>query len=55
MAKIRWTKEAADWLQDIFDYISKDNSSAAQKVVEGIYEKAQILKDFPRIGHIYRE
>ena len=27
---------------------------AAQKVVSGIYNKAQILKDFPEIGYKYR-
>jgi len=55
MAKIRWTNEAVKWLNDIFKYISKDNPTAAQKVIDGIYKKAQILKDFPRIGHVYRD
>lgn len=54
MAKIRWTDESEKWLRDIYDYIAKDNSTAAQKVVSAIYEKAQILKDFPEIGYKYR-
>lgn len=54
MAKIRWTSEAVNWLQDIFEYISQENPSAAHKVVDGIYNKAQTLKKFPKIGHIYR-
>lgn len=55
MAGIKWTAEAECWLKDIHDYIAKDNPSAAARVVEGIYEKAQILHQFPEIGYIYRK
>ena len=54
MAEIRWTEEAHHWLRDIYDYIAGDNPDAAQKVVSGIYEKAQMLRSFPEIGHKYR-
>ncbi len=54
MAEIRWTEEAHRWLRDIYDYIAADNPGAAQRVVSGIYEKAQMLRRFPEIGHIYR-
>jgi toxin ParE1/3/4 len=54
MAEIKWTDEANKWLKDIFDYIALDNPSAASKVVSGIYEKAQVLRDFPEIGFKYR-
>jgi len=54
VAEIRWTSEAETWLRDIHDYIAEDNLQAAARVVEGIYEKAQILWRFPDIGHIYR-
>lgn len=54
MAEIRWTEEAHRWLRDIFDYIATDNPDAAQKVVAGIYEKAQVLRQFPEIGYKYR-
>lgn len=54
MAKIRWTNEAVNWLHDIFEYISQDNQKAAHRVIEGIYNKAQILSEYPKIGHIYR-
>lgn len=47
MAKINWTFEAEQWLKDIHDYIEKDNPQAAVRVVEGIYEHVQILKDNP--------
>ena len=51
MAEIKWTNEADKWLRDIFDYISEDNPLAAQRVVQGIYNKTQILKSFPEIGY----
>ena len=54
MAEIRWTKEAHRWLRDIHDYIAADNPDAAHKVVSGIYEKPQVLRRFPEIGHKYR-
>jgi plasmid stabilization system protein ParE len=55
MAEIRWTEEAVKWLQNIYDYISEDDPAAAQKVIEGIYEKTQILGRFPEIGYKYRD
>jgi plasmid stabilization system protein ParE len=55
MAEIRWSHEAALWLKEIYDYIAQDNPSAARKVVSGIYEKAQLLSDFPELGHKYRD
>jgi len=53
MAKIIWTSEAERWLKDIYGYISDDNQNAAIKVVDGIYEKAQLLLEFPKIGYVY--
>lgn len=54
MAKIRWTEEAATWLEDIHKFISQDNPTAADQVVERIYEKVQILNKFPETGYRYR-
>lgn len=42
-------------LRDIYDHIAADNPSAAAKVIEGIFAKAQILHRFPEIGHKYRD
>jgi toxin ParE1/3/4 len=39
MAEIRWSHEAAQWLNEIYEYIAQDNPTAAGKVVSGIYEK----------------
>ena len=54
MAEIRWTAEAEIWLRDIYDYIAKDDPSAAARVLDGIYEKAQVLRNYPEIGYRYR-
>ncbi len=54
MAEIRWTEEAAAWLEDIYEYIAQDDPVAAATVAEGIYDKVQILAEFPEIGYVYR-
>lgn len=54
MAKINWTNEAEKWLRDIHRHIAHDNLSAAERVVTGIYRKAQMLADLPEIGYKYR-
>ncbi len=54
MAEINWTAESEKWLRDIYEYIAQDNPSAAMKVVSGIYEKTQILYEFPEVGYKYR-
>jgi len=54
MAEIVWTSQADKWLKDIHDYIARDDADATARVVSGIYEKAQLLRDFPEIGYKYR-
>ena len=53
MASINWTEEAEAWLKDIFDYIAADDPAAAARVIDGIYEKTQVLRRFPQIGYRY--
>lgn len=53
MAKLNWTSESERWLKDIYDYIAAHNPQAAGRVLEGIYEKAQILLRFPDSGYSY--
>jgi len=52
MAKVIWTNEAEKWVKDIFDYISQDNQDAAEKVVNGIYGRVQMLLQHPVAGYI---
>ena len=53
MGTIIWTEEAQRWLQDIFDYIAADSPRVAAVTVQGIFERAQVLSEFPEIGHRY--
>ena len=53
MAEIRWTEEALRWLQDIYEYVSIDEPSAASRIVQGIYDRAQDVLAYPEIGYRY--
>ena len=53
MAKIVWTDESLRWLHEIYDYIALDNPAAAAKTIDGIYDKVQLLAEFPEIGFRY--
>ena len=53
MARIRWTHEAALWLQEIYNYVARDNPEAAADTIAGIYETVQSLVEFPQLGHRY--
>jgi len=54
MGNLNWTSESIRWLSDIFEYIEADNPLAAQDVVSGIYQRAQVLTEHPEIGHRYQ-
>lgn len=53
MAKLNWTREAEHWLHEIYTYIALNNPKAAAEVIQSIYQKAQLLRDFPLLGHKY--
>ena len=53
MAEINWTREAEVWLNDIYNYIAADDPDAAARTISNIYEKAQLLTTYPRLGHKY--
>lgn len=46
MAELTWTAEAERWLRDIYDYIARDNPSAAARTIETIYLKPKSFEDF---------
>jgi len=54
VAEINWTDEAQQWLEDIFEHIADDNPAAAARVIGEIYERAQVLRDFPESGYRYQ-
>jgi toxin ParE1/3/4 len=55
MAKttIVWTDEALRWLREIRDYVADRNPTAADKIVDGIYQKVQLLATHPEAGFAY--
>ncbi len=53
MAKISWTKEAQQWMEEIYEYIARDNKDAAANVVNSIYHRVQSLKRLPEQGYRY--
>jgi plasmid stabilization system protein ParE len=48
--KIFWSPLAVERLEDIFEYISKDNRAVAQKLVDRIIKKVDSLSKFPERG-----
>src|SRR4030095_13972386 len=55
MAEVEGTDEAKYWLKEIYDYIARDNEEAAWQVILGIYDRVQILRQFPESGHRYEK
>jgi plasmid stabilization system protein ParE len=53
LAEITWTRESEIWLEDIYGYIAADDPEAAERTVSLIYEKAQLLRNHPRLGYKY--
>lgn len=54
MAAINWTLEAERWLKDIHEYIAAESPQAATRTIQGIYDRAQLLRKFPEMGQKYR-
>jgi len=50
VTKVRWTPQAADDLQAIFDFIARDSPHYAQSTVEGILAAIDHLEQFPFMG-----
>lgn len=48
--KISWSPLAVERLEDIYEYIAKDNNSAAQKIVNSIFKKVEALAENPKRG-----
>jgi addiction module RelE/StbE family toxin len=50
VTEIRWTPQAADDLQAIYDYIARDSPHYAQLTVEKILSAIDSLKNHPQMG-----
>lgn len=52
-SEIVWTDEARSWLRLIREYIAKDSPAAADRIIDGIWQKTQILVKHPEAGFKY--
>ena len=48
--KIVWTFQARKDLKSIREYIQKDSHYYAEKLISHLYERADVLQDYPEIG-----
>jgi toxin ParE1/3/4 len=55
MAEIVWTEESISCLENIHDYISRDNEQAALRICENLYNKVQTIGRFLNMGYLYFE
>ena len=55
MATLIWTEPAVADLEEIGQFISKDNPPAAEKVGSKIIREAENIAAFPRLGRIVPE
>jgi addiction module RelE/StbE family toxin len=53
--KLIWDDEALADLDDIFNWIAQDSPAAGKAVVDRLFSSAELLIDFPFMGHIGRE
>ena len=51
MKRFDLSRRAFDDLQDIWKFISKDNSDAADRVIDDLYRAMVQLADMPGMGH----
>lgn len=55
MARIIWTEPALNELDEIADYISLDDPTAAKKLVRSAFEKIDRLVHHPKSGKLVEE
>ena len=48
--RLRWTVPALRDLEQIGDYIARDNPAAANRVISRILDQADILMGYPHLG-----
>lgn len=55
MAKLIWTDQAIHDLNEIGNYIAENSENYAKLVVKKLFERADLLKTFPRAGRMVPE
>lgn len=52
---IRWSPEAAESFEAIYEYLNVENSTAAQRVALNIYDATSSLETYPARGRVGRQ
>jgi toxin ParE1/3/4 len=54
--KVRYTDAALAEIEEIFSYIAKHDSRAAERVIGYIGHTIELIENFPKLGHVkYRQ
>lgn len=53
--QIVWTAKSSEDIEAIVRYIARDNPKATSELGQGIYERVQVLIQFPESGRIVPE
>lgn len=48
--RVRWTTDAADDLERIFDHIAESRPESARRVAQSVIERLGTLETFPHLG-----
>jgi toxin ParE1/3/4 len=48
--RVRWTTDAADDLERIFNYIAESRPESARRVAQSVVERLGTLETFPHLG-----
>lgn len=55
MVRLTWTIQAANDLEHIYEYISKDSIKYARIQIERIKQRTKLLKLYPKTGRLISE
>lgn len=50
MMRVAWLQAALDDLRGIHDYIARDNSAAARRVIRAVRDDVKVLQAHPALG-----
>jgi len=53
--KLVFDDQAIADLEDVFNWIARDNPAAAKVVTDRLFSSIELLSSFPRMGHIGRD
>ena len=55
MAKYQFSEDAIKDINEICDYLAKNNPRSASNLFDAIRQKCKLLSDFPNLGKSYTE